>query len=57
MDLSNRTKLHDDDVMPFGTYKGKRLGDVPDEYLAWFLEQDWCDDYPDLVEYANQTVE
>jgi uncharacterized protein (DUF3820 family) len=53
MGLSNRTKLSDDDKMPFGKHKGKRLGDVPDDYWMWFLRQDWCDEWPYLVEYAN----
>lgn len=51
------SKLHDDSIMPFGKYKGKRLGEVPDSYLLWFLKQDWCDEWPDLVEYANECVE
>ena len=53
---SNVHTLCDDDRMPFGKHKGKRLGEVPDEYLRWFLQQDWCDQYPDLVEYANTVV-
>ena len=51
--LSNVTRLNDDDEMPFGKHKGKRLGDVPDQYWRWFLNQDWCDEWPDLVKYAN----
>jgi uncharacterized protein (DUF3820 family) len=39
--------------MPFGKHKGQRLGNVPDSYWRWFLGQDWCDEYPQLVEYAN----
>lgn len=54
---SNVHVLNDDSLMPFGTHKGKRLGDVPDHYWRWFLVQDWCDDYPELVEYANTVVE
>ena len=50
-------RLNDDDLMPFGKYQGKRLGEVPDSYWLWFLGQDWCDKYPDLVEYANVLVE
>ena len=53
MPLSTQTQRHDDDRMPFGKYKGQRLGDVPDSYWRWFLSQDWCDEWPDLVEYAN----
>ena len=50
---SNVTKLHDDSKMPFGKHGGERLGDVPDSYWRWFLSQDWCDEWPDLVEYAE----
>jgi len=56
-DLSNRTWLNDDDTMPFGKHKGQRIGDVPDSYWRWFLQQDWCDEWPHLVKYANLTVE
>lgn len=55
MDGSNRTKLHDEQPMPFGKYKGQRLGDVPDSYWRWFLRQDWSGrdpDLHDLLEYA-----
>lgn len=27
-------------VMPFGKYKGRRLIDVPEEYLLWFARKD-----------------
>ena len=53
MGLSNRTKLSDKCLMPFGKYKDQPLGDVPDSYWRWFLGQQFCDNYPDLVEYAN----
>lgn len=56
-EYSNRTTLHDDDLMPFGKYQGLCLGDVPDSYWHWFLGQDWCDEWPDIVEYANLTVD
>ena len=46
-------RLNDDDRMPIGKWKGTRLGEVPDHYWRWFLGQDWCDKYPDLVKYAN----
>jgi len=55
--MGSRTKLHDDSLMPFGKYKARHLGEVPDHYWRWFLTQDWCDDWPDLVEYANHCVE
>ena len=52
-----RTKLHDDDRMPFGKHSGKRLGEVPDHYWRWFLLQDWASKYPDLLEYARLVEE
>ena len=56
--LSNTTKLDDDSIMPITKkYKGMRLGEVPDDFWHWFLKQDWCDQWPDLVQYANHVVE
>jgi len=51
------SKLHDDSIMPFGTHKDKKLGDIPDSYWLFFLKQTWCDKWPDLVEYANNCIE
>lgn len=45
--------LTDESLMPIGIHKGKRLGDIPDDYWEWFLKQDWCDKYPAIVQYAN----
>jgi len=57
MNLNNVTELHDDSPMPFGKYRGQRLGEVPDHYWRWFLRQDWCDEWPKLVEYANHVAD
>lgn len=35
--------LNDDSIMPFGKYKGEKLGDVPADYLLWLYENDRCD--------------
>ena len=53
MSSIDRTRLSDDDRMPFGVHEGIRLGDVPDVYWRWFLGWDRRDGWPDLVEYAN----
>lgn len=29
--------------MPWGKYKGTKLGNVPAEYLMWLYENDKCD--------------
>ena len=55
--MSERTTLHDEDVMPWGKWAGTPLGNVPDHYWRWFLDQAWCDQWPKLVEYANHCVE
>ena len=53
----NHKRMTDDDLMPWGKHADKPLGDVPDDYWQWFLRQDWCDEWPDLVEYANTLIE
>ena len=55
--MSEPIKLNDDNLMPFGKYRGQKLGTIPDNYFRWFLSQSWCDEWPDLVTYANQIVE
>lgn len=30
--------MKDSDLMPFGKYKGEKLGDVPAEYLLWVFD-------------------
>lgn len=25
-------------IMPFGKYKGEQLGDIPDNYLQWIID-------------------
>jgi hypothetical protein len=55
--ITMASKLHDDSIMPFGTHKDKKLGDIPDSYWLFFLKQTWCDKWPDLVEYANNCIE
>lgn len=50
--MTNR--LNDDDEMPIGKYRGKRLGEVPDHYWRWFRDQEWAaEKYPDLHAYAE----
>lgn len=28
-------------TMPFGKYQGRRLIDLPEEYLLWFANKEW----------------
>lgn len=35
--------LNDDSIMPWGKFKGTKMGNVPAEYLLWLYENDKCD--------------
>ena len=50
--------MNDDSLMPFGKYKGQRMGRVPAEYLDWLIGQAWIKDWPRVEEYivANKKV-
>ena len=45
-------RMTDDETMTFGKHEGKRMGDVPDVYIQWFVEQRWRDTYPAMLDYA-----
>jgi uncharacterized protein (DUF3820 family) len=34
--------MKDEDLMPFGIHKGKKMIDVPADYLLWLLETNKC---------------
>jgi len=37
--------------LTFGKYRGQQLGDVPESYLRWCLDQEWFEkQYPDMVD-------
>jgi Putative quorum-sensing-regulated virulence factor len=33
--------MDDNDIMTFGAHKGKKLANVPAQYLLWLNMQDW----------------
>jgi hypothetical protein len=39
--------------MSFGIHKGKRMTNVPGEYLLWLYEQPWAPDWPGLYAYLK----
>ena len=44
-------------VIPFGRFKGHRIGEVPDSYLIWLSESDWFEKkFPDLQERVNEEL-
>jgi uncharacterized protein (DUF3820 family) len=34
--------MTDNDLMPFGVHKGKKMCNVPDSYLKWLYESNLC---------------
>ena len=45
-------KLTDESVLSFGKYKGKKLIDVPEEYLIW-----WYKENVDLINYVEDSID
>ncbi len=43
-------------VMPFWYYKGKRLNEVPEQYLENLYDQDFLNDYPDCKEWVEKNI-
>lgn len=41
-------------TMPFGKHAGKPLAEVPEDYLRWFLRQDWAEKWDDLCHSLRQ---
>jgi hypothetical protein len=39
MILYNKGRVNDSTIMPFGKHKGKRLDEVPADYLLWLADQ------------------
>ena len=51
-------KWQDATIMPFGTHIGKKLRDVPDDYLFWLWDQNWLErKYPGLYLYVKAFAE
>lgn len=49
--------LKDSDPMPFGKFRGEKIGDVPAWYLIWLLTADFADikkQYPRLYAYIEK---
>lgn len=34
--------MTDDSIMPWGKYQGKRMAEIPDHYLLWLYENQYC---------------
>lgn len=43
--------MTDNDIIPFGKFKGTKLANIPADYFVWLNEQDWCTKaYKDYIE-------
>lgn len=47
--------MTDEDIMTFGVHKGKKLANVPDDYLLWLYDMDKC--YGALKAYIQDNLE
>ncbi len=45
-------KLTDNSLMPFGVHKGKKMADVPAQYLLWIYEQNL-----DVMNYIKENMD
>jgi len=54
--MGQRQVLTDESIMPaWSKHKGKKLANVPADYLVWLYENDKC--YPALKEYIESNLE
>ena len=47
----------DNDRMPWGIHKGRRLDSIPLDYWRWCLGQEWFQNQRDLYDYACTRVD
>ena len=45
-------KIEDTEIMPFGKHKGKKLANVPADYLLWLYDNDKC--YGTIRQYIQE---
>lgn len=46
--------LQDSDPFPFGTHKGRRMEDVPAQFLDWLHGQSWLVNWPAVEDYVKR---
>ena len=47
--------MSDSSRMPFGKYEGRRMENVPAEYLDWIIDQPWISKWPGLKAYIESS--
>jgi Putative quorum-sensing-regulated virulence factor len=51
---STTKQLQDTDLFPFGKYHGKKMEDVPADYLDFIHGQAWISKYPAVLDYIER---
>lgn len=46
----------DDDLFPFGKHKGKRFGELSNNYVKYLAEQDWLPKWPTVASYVARRM-
>ena len=47
--------LNDNSLMPYGIHKGKKMANVPAQYLLWCYQQSWCKG--EVKEYIKENLD
>lgn len=48
--------LTDDSLMPYGKYKGKKMANVPPDYLIWLYDNGKCNEQVKRYVFSNYSV-
>lgn len=46
--------MTDSDVMPWGKFKGEKIGNVPGDYLIWIYENNKC--FGEVKQYIKDNL-
>ena len=49
--------MTDEDLMPFGKYKDRKIKDVPDDYLLYLYQSGINPKYYELEEYIEENLD
>ncbi len=47
----------ENEIFPFGNFKGKQFKELSIKYLRWLNERDWLDKWPTVALYVRQRIE
>jgi uncharacterized protein (DUF3820 family) len=50
-----KSKVKDTDLMPYGVHKGKKMANVPPDYLIWLFENQKC--FGEVLKYLRKNEE